>query len=120
MPIRFRALCPLVTVLLATPLLAWDLDGHRMVNEAALASLPQDFPAFVHTPANADRIQFLASEPDRWSHSAYVPLKHDNWPDHFLDVEQLPSAGIDPATVPSLRYVFVTEFANGRAAHPEN
>ena len=26
---------------------AWDYEGHRMVNQVALAALPADFPAFV-------------------------------------------------------------------------
>ena len=45
---------------------AWDYEGHRIVNQLALASLPSDFPAFVHEPAAAERIAFLAGEPDRW------------------------------------------------------
>src|SRR5882757_8068070 len=39
---------------------AWDYEGHRIVNQLALASLPKDFPAFVHKAANAERIAFLA------------------------------------------------------------
>jgi len=46
--------------------LAWDYEGHRLVNQLALASLPADFPGFVRAPATAERIAFLAGEPDRW------------------------------------------------------
>ncbi len=98
---------------------AWDHPGHRMVNELALAALPADFPAFVHAPTTVGRIGFLAGEPDRWSHSSELPLKHDNWPDHFLDVDMLPDAGLDPHTVSSFRYDFVVAYAAGRAAHPD-
>ena len=105
---------------LSLPARAWDAEGHRIVNQLALASLPSDFPAFVRTPANAERIAFLAPEPDRWSHALDLPLKHDNWMDHYCDFEQIPAAGLDLEHLPSFRYEFAAEFAAGRAAHPEN
>lgn len=105
---------------LVAPLSAWDHPGHAIVNELALASLPDDFPAFVREPANVARISFLAGEPDRWSHALDIPLKHYQWPDHYLDVEQLPAAGLDVATISSFRYDFMQAFDRGRTAHPEN
>ena len=45
---------------------AWDHEGHRIVSQLALASLPKDFPDFVRVPANAGRVAFLANVPDRW------------------------------------------------------
>ena len=42
---------------------AWDYEGHRTVNQLALAALPADFPAFVREPANTERIAFLAGRP---------------------------------------------------------
>ena len=45
---------------------AWDYEGHRTVNQIALASLPANFPAFVLTPDAQTRIAFLAGEADRW------------------------------------------------------
>lgn len=98
---------------------AWDYAGHRIVNEAALASLPADFPAFVREPANAERIAFLAGEPDRWRNVPDLPLKHVNGMDHYLDLEELPEAGLDLATLPSMRYDFAVAFAAGRAAHAD-
>ncbi len=115
-----QALLLLLSALLtASSLRGWDHPGHRMVNELALAALPADFPVFVHDPANMGRIGFLAGEPDRWSHSPDLPLKHSNWPDHFLDVDILPDAGLDPRTISSFRYDFVVAYAAGRAAHPD-
>ncbi len=101
---------------------AWDYEGHRTVNQLALASLPADFPAFVREPANAERVAFLAGEPDRWRNVPDLIMKQSggSWTDHFLDVEQLAAAGLDPAKVPSFRYDFIVQFAAGRAAHPEN
>ena len=41
----------------ATPFArAWDYEGHRTVNQLALAALPANFPAFVKTPAARERI----------------------------------------------------------------
>jgi len=93
-----------------------------MVNAVALASLPADFPAFVREPANAARVTFLAGEPDRWRNVPDLPLKQSggSWTDHFCDMEYIPEAGLDWATVPSFRYDFIVQFAAGRAAHPEN
>jgi len=91
-----------------------------MVNQLALASLPEEFPAFVHQPENAERIAFLAGEADRWRNNSDLPLKHYNGLDHYFDAEQLASAGLDADTVSDLRYTFAVVFAQGRLAHPEN
>lgn len=96
---------------------AWDYAGHRIVNQLALAGLPADFPAFVREPAAAERIAFLAGEPDRWRNNPDLPIKHYNGLDHYIDIEYLPAAGLDPATVSPLRYQFVADFAAGYAAN---
>lgn len=102
--------------------LAWDYEGHRIVNQLALASLPKEFPAFVHAVASAERVAFLAGEPDRWRNAPDLPLKQSggSWTDHFCDLEYLPEAGIDLDKVTSFRYDFIVQFAAGRAAHPQN
>ena len=97
---------------------AWDYNGHRMVNQIALASLPADFPAFVKEPAAAERIAFLSGEADRWRNTPDLPLKHCSSPDHYLDFEQIKFAGMTSKDIPALRYDFVTRFAAGRAKHP--
>lgn len=112
-------------LLLALPLLpvaahAWDYEGHRIVNQLGLAALPADFPAFVREPATAERVAFLAGEPDRWKNAPDLPLKHYNGVDHYCDLEQIPEAGLSFAKLPSFRYDFVAQFAAGRAAHPEH
>ena len=104
---------------LAAPcaLRAWNYPGHRIVNQVALASLPGDFPAWVHTPENAERIAFLAGEPDRWRNTHAELLEHYNGLDHYFDLEEVAYAGLDAATLPHFRYDFVVQFAAGRAAH---
>jgi hypothetical protein len=97
---------------------AWDYAGHRIVNQLALASLPPDFPAWVRTPANAERIAFLAGEPDRWRNSREPLLQHANGLDHYFDLEEVAAAGLDVGTLTPFRYVFAAQFAAGRAANP--
>jgi hypothetical protein len=111
-----------ITALTAFPPLAraWDYEGHRIVNQVALASLPADFPVFVHEPANAERIAWLCSEADRWRSTPDLPAKHVNAIDHYLDLEQLGDAGLTPATISAFRYEFAAQYAAGRAAHPQN
>jgi len=99
---------------------AWDYEGHRAVNQLALAALPKDFPAFVRVPEAAERIAFLSGEPDRWRNMGDdLPLSHCNGPDHYFDLEQLTDFGLTPQTVPMLRYDFTAKLALARAAHPE-
>src|SRR5262245_6588123 len=76
---------------------AWDYEGHRAVNQLALAALPADFPAFVKTPEARERIAFLAGEPDRWRNiTDDQSLPHFNGPDHYLDLEELADYGLTP------------------------
>lgn len=121
-----KSSCRLFTALLGLAasiptLSAWDYAGHRIVNQVALASLPEDFPAFVREPAAAERIAFLAGEGDRWRNVPDPIMKQSggSWCDHFLDVEQLADAGLDAKTVSGFRYDFAVAFAAGRAAHPD-
>ena len=118
MTARFRLF--VLALIVPVALHAWDYRGHRIVNQLALVALPADFPAFVKTPANAERIAFLAGEPDRWRNLSFdQPLYHGAAMDHYFDVEQMPLAGLDNARLPSLRYDFAVQFAAGRAAHAD-
>jgi hypothetical protein len=120
---KFRSLivaAGLITGLTST-VRAWDYEGHRLVNQVALASLPNDFPAFVRTAENAERIAFLAGEADRWRNAtADAPLQHENGMDHYLDLEELGMAGLTLDQVSSFRFEFALQFAAGRAAHPDS
>jgi hypothetical protein len=98
--------------------LAWDYEGHRHVNQLALASLPTNFPAFVRAPDAAERVAFLAGEPDRWRNTPDLPLKHYSFPDHYIDVEELADYGLKPEMLPVFRYDFVAQLALFRQAHP--
>ena len=121
-PTRRLAFAALALLLIpAAGLRAWDYEGHRIVNQLALQSLPADFPEFVlKSEAARERIAFLAGEPDRWRNLPDLPLKQYNAVDHYFDLEQVTEAGLDPAKLPSMRYDFAVQYALGRAAHPEN
>lgn len=99
---------------------AWDYEGHRLINQLALDSLPKSFPAFVSTPAARERIGFLAGEPDRWRNTPDLPFKHANGPDHFFDIELLAPYGIELAQISPFRSEFTAQLARGRAANPAN
>lgn len=97
---------------------AWDYEGHRVINQLALASLPTNFPAFVQEPPAAERIAFLAGEPDRWRNMQDLPLRHCNGPDHYIDLEELADYDLKPEDLPVFRYDFVASLALYRQAHP--
>ena len=99
---------------------SWDYEGHRMVNQVALSSLPASFPTFVRTPVAQERIAFLAGEPDRWRNSTELPLKHFNGPDHYIDLDELELYKLAPASLTHFRFEFVGQLAVARAMHPTN
>jgi hypothetical protein len=97
---------------------AWDYEGHRLVNQLALLTLPPDFPGFVRNPKAQERIAFLSGEPDRWRNSPDSPFKHVNAPDHYIDLEDLTDYGLTASNVSHFRYEFTGQLALGRAAKP--
>jgi hypothetical protein len=116
-----RPLSVLVGLLLAiSSTYAWDYEGHRWVNQLALASLPTNFPAFVQTPEARERIAFLSGEPDRWRNTSDLCLKHFNSPDHYLDIDDLHDYGLKPEALSEFRYEFDGQLASARALHPTN
>jgi hypothetical protein len=98
---------------------AWDYEGHRIVNQLALHSLPTNFPSFVQTSEARERIAFLSGEADRWRNTADVTLRHCNNPDHFLDVDLLPDHGLSAESLTRFRYDFAVQLAQARAANPD-
>lgn len=111
--------CLLVSVLAKQTLFAWDYEGHRVVNQLALASLPTNFPGFVRTAEASERIAFLAGEPDRWRNAQELLLQHSQEPEHFIDIEELSLCGLEPELLPVFRYDFVSAVSAARKAHPE-
>ena len=99
---------------------AWDYEGHRLINQLALDSLPASFPAFARTPEARERVGFLGGEADRWRNTSDLELKHANNPDHYFDIDLLAPYKLDPSQLSSFRYEFTAQLALGRGAHPQN
>jgi len=92
----------------------FDYLRHRLINRLALGTLPKEFPAFVRLPANAERIQFLGGEPDRWRNNRDRALRHLNNPDHYFDVEYLVQYKLEATKLSHFRYEFVEQMAAAR------
>ncbi len=112
-----RCLLLLIVLLGIFPAEAFDYEGHRMINQLALASLPTNFPAFVKERANAERVAFLGGEPDRWRNSPDNTFKHWNGPDHFFDIEDLAPLKLSIEKLPPFRHAFTMELALARAKY---
>ena len=112
---RFSRLPLLLAALFcALPSPAFDYAGHRLINQLALASLPTNYPAFVREAAAAERIAFLAGEPDRWRNTPDNTFKHWNAPDHFFDIEYLEPLGLQIEQLPPFRHLFTMQLAEAR------
>ena len=87
----------------------WGDEGHMLINRAAIAHMPADFPAFVR--AAADRIVYDGPEPDRWRLREDYALKESQEPDHFIDLERTEGIG----ELPPGRYEFIQKMYEKRA-----
>jgi hypothetical protein len=64
-----------------------------MVNKLAASNLPADVPAFLHSAAAIDEIEYLGPEPDRWRSPAEPELNAAQAPEHFIDLELADALG---------------------------
>ncbi|MGD9691003.1 MAG: hypothetical protein AB7K52_08775 [Phycisphaerales bacterium] len=124
LPCRFARFALLVLALsggFAAPqrALAWDAVGHRAITWLALDGLSADMPAWLRDKSNVHAIGWQASEPDRWRGLNSLVLKHENGPDHYLDIEDLARYGLTFETMPPLRMQYITAMAIARHEHPE-
>jgi hypothetical protein len=83
--VRLLLSIALAAALSATTAYAWGPDGHRMIGELAMKSLPAELPAFLHTTEAAQEVGYLAPEPDR-ERSAGKAQDAEHDPGHFVDV----------------------------------
>jgi hypothetical protein len=93
---RFRSTVVLLCAVLAAaplPAFAWGAQGHRIVNGAAIRTLPDNVPAFLRSAAAHDEIALLGPEADRVK-GAGAPLDDDDNPAHYVDaLDDLSIAG---------------------------
>jgi hypothetical protein len=83
---RFRLMLSTICVLcLCSGAQAWGPDGHRMIGELAVKSLPASLPAFLRTPRAAWIAGYLGPEADR-VRGAGEEFDAEHSPAHFVDV----------------------------------
>lgn len=115
-----KALLPLIWLFTATPADAWDDKGHVTVTRLAHQALPPALPQWLRTPAVRTRLEYLASEPDRWRGQHNNTLDHVNSPDHYIDEELLRPYGLSIKTLPPFEREFTDLMAARRTANPED
>jgi hypothetical protein len=112
--LRRAAVAALLPLLAVPPSFAWGNEGHRMINKLAAESLPADMPAFLHTQAAINEIEYLGPEPDRWRGPAEPELNAVQAPDHYIDLEL--ADVIHP--LPRRRYDFIADAYAASLTHP--
>jgi len=99
--------------LVPTLALSYGDDGHKLINQAAVAKIPADMPEFLK--AGSAQIVYEGPEPDRWRSDLEKPLEQAQAPDHFIDLEYVDWM----KQFPSDRYRFIQAIYEYRTAHPE-
>ena len=115
---RKKIIIPLALILIALglapavsiPNLAWQDEGHVLVNQVAAEHVPDEMPEFFRNAL--DRLAYLGPEPDRWRRVSEYTLKESQEPDHFIKLEVL---DIDLDTLRS-RYDFYRLLYERRAS----
>ncbi len=115
--LRFAAAVSLLPALVVPQAFAWGSDGHRMIEHAAIATLPADVPAFLKTPQAIATLEYMVVEPDeRWRQSDAEPeLVAAQAPEHFIDLEWADLAG----PLPRKRYDFIRALDAAQKTHPD-
>lgn len=76
---------------------AWGAHGHQLAGQAAVLALPDDVPGFFRSAA--EQLSWLNPEPDRWRDRAERdadPALADAFdPDHYIDMEIVPTGALD-------------------------
>ena len=103
---------------LASPALAWDAVGHRLITTIALERFTQtnDLPRFLREGNIRNQIADGATVPDRYRSMKMASLKHVNDVDHYLDIEDLTPYGLDLQSISPLRNEYVGQLVKGRIA----
>ncbi len=113
--VRIFAASTLIPLFATQPAFAWGVDGHNMINRAAVAYLPTDVPLFLRDANALDTIEYLGPEPDRWRNRAEDELSSEQAPDHFIDLEYAQLVG----PLPKKRYDFIRALAAAQPATPD-
>ena len=106
-----------IIVATCEPALSWGLKGHTIIGLAAVAHMPPDLPAFMHTRSAKDEIVYLQSEEDRLKIGASQDRAWAReWTtDHYLDVDDDGSIGgvVSLGALPATRDDYIKALSNG-------
>lgn len=114
------AISLVLAALISPAAVAWDAAGHAAITLLALDRLrAAGTPAWINDEESRAKIAWQSGEPDRWRGTRTATLRHENDPDHYIDIEELEPLGIAFRDISMLRYEFVKALAKGRELHPE-
>ncbi len=108
--------------------LAWDAHGHRTIAWLAMDAMAAKVPeetrkgdlAFLFAESGRAQVGYESGEPDRYRSIALGQLRHENEPEHYIDIEQLAQFGLTLSTVAPLRNEYLRAMAIAKHEHPEN
>ena len=122
-------MCSCVSIgAMAMPARAWDAHGHRTITLVAIdgfeksldAAGEQSQLAWLLTPESRAQAGYQSGEPDRYRAIRSPQLKHENDPDHYIDIDDLEQFGLTFRTLPPLRYEYFRVMALAKHIHPES
>lgn len=114
----FAGAAALAAASAAAPALGWSAHGHRVVTHLAMDRFEDVGPAWATSETARARAAFQSNECDRWKGLPSRALKHENNPDHFLDIEHLWLMDMDLGTLPRLRRDYLRTMVLARDADP--
>jgi hypothetical protein len=98
---------------------AWGPRVHEMLTCLVLDGLPADAPEWLHDPVVRARMVFQSNQADRWRDWDSLVLRHENAPEHYLDVDRLDQFGLTLDTIPPLRREYLRLMAVAKQTHPD-
>ena len=113
--VRMMAAVALIPAMFVQHSYAWGHDGHSMINQVAVASLPTDVPEFLRSKAAQEAVYFYGPEPDHWREKSEPHLFAAVSPEHFLDIEYTEILNEFPGD----RFKYIEALEKALAVHPE-
>lgn len=107
--------------------LAWDAHGHRTITLLALDAFEKSLDksgekselAWLLAPESRAQAGYQSGEPDRYRAIRSPQLKHENDPEHYIDLEDLEQFGLTFRTIPPLRTEYLRAMMIAKHVHPE-
>lgn len=115
-----KGLCVFFLIFACVPAAwAWGAQVHRAITWLSLDALPEDAPAWLRPDAVRQRAAFQSNQPDRWRGSSSLVLKHENDPEHYLDIDDLAQFDLTLDALPKFRGEYLRRMAAAKALHPD-